>query len=328
MSEPSVSVPEGEPHEALPRDLSLFHYTTESGLYGILKSQQLWATHFAHMNDCAEMRSARSMLKLAMNDAVRERIKPFLKERKEDGAEFEEACIDQSEVLVDAYYMAAEKIVAAFISSFCSHEGDSEAKRDGLLSQWRGYGVDGGFAIELGFSELDALRVQDSSAHSHNGYYITPVVYGDTSKDFPLLKEDIGIVTDVAFRVLLHNLKLGKDLPAIEKSYLPFMRCTTRFKHPGFREEQEIRVVYIRQQHSAVPEGRRPLKPIEFRKHRGGYVPYVQLFGETDQKLPIKRIIVGPHPRSELRRKAIDLFLRQEGIAAEVHISAIPYLPE
>jgi hypothetical protein len=260
-----------------------------------------------------------------MHESLRQRIKPYVKAVNDDTL-FEGLCIQQAEALVNAYYKTTEQVVVPFICSFCSHEDDEEAKVDGLLSQWRGYGPDGGFAVEFETSAIEQLMGRDSD--SHNGYYMTDVIYGETSRDFDVLKEDITTVTDVAFRMLLSNMGLEEEEPDIEHSYFPFMRCATRLKHSGFREEQEIRIVHIRGVDPSVSDGRRPFKPFDFRSHRGSCVPYVRLFSHAELKLPIKRIVVGPHPRSDLRHKSLELFIKQAGIDAEVQVSAIPYLPE
>jgi hypothetical protein len=58
-------------------------------------------------------------------------------------------------------------------------------------------------------------------------------------------------------------------------------------------------------------------------------VPYVNLFEGITQpgnNLPIKRIIVGPHPDKERRKLAVEKLLKQNGINADVSMSAIPYL--
>jgi hypothetical protein len=58
MATRPVGTKESEVSEQYP---TLFHYTTESGLYGILRSQQLWATHYAYMNDSEELRRAKTL---------------------------------------------------------------------------------------------------------------------------------------------------------------------------------------------------------------------------------------------------------------------------
>ncbi len=45
-----------------------------------------------------------------------------------------------------------------YICSFCNHAGDNEYERNnGLLSQWRGYGGEGRFALVFDTSGLDRL---------------------------------------------------------------------------------------------------------------------------------------------------------------------------
>lgn len=84
------------------------------------------------------------------------------------------------------------------------------------------------------------------------------------------------------------------------------MHCACRYKHWGFREENEVRVVVLPYplHHEEFYED---MKVEEItvgeisRKHffrAGALVPYIDLFdGVTsipDKTLPIKRIIVGP----------------------------------
>ena len=77
----------------------------------------------------------------------------------------------------------------------------------------------------------------------------------------------------------------------------------------------------------------RTLKPEKPKKHfvrRGLAVPYIDLFENisisSGKRLPITRIIVGPHPEKDKRRKAVEILLQQHGIEAPVSVSAIPYL--
>jgi hypothetical protein len=47
----------------LVRPKSLFHYTTAEGLYGILNSKRLWASHIFYLNDAMEFKYAVKLLK-------------------------------------------------------------------------------------------------------------------------------------------------------------------------------------------------------------------------------------------------------------------------
>jgi hypothetical protein len=44
------------------------------------------------------------------------------------------------------------------------------------------------------------------------------------------------------------------------------------------------------------------------------------------RKLPITRVIVGPHPLCAVRKKTVEMILRAHGYAAEVVISEMPYI--
>ncbi len=57
----------------------LFHYTDQSGLLGIIKSGQLWATKIQYMNDTTELALAISLAK----DHLTERIEKLNNESAE-----------------------------------------------------------------------------------------------------------------------------------------------------------------------------------------------------------------------------------------------------
>jgi hypothetical protein len=75
-----------------------------------------------------------------------------------------------------------------------------------------------------------------------------------------------------------------------------------RFKHQGFREEQEVRVIAIPGKQSTADMMRSerpeqevaPLKAVRSRVVAAGECPYIALFDCLRETLPIKRIIVGP----------------------------------
>ena len=52
---------------------TLYHYTSQKGLLGILKDQKIWATHVQYLNDSTEFHFAidlaRSVLK-SINDSI------------------------------------------------------------------------------------------------------------------------------------------------------------------------------------------------------------------------------------------------------------------
>jgi hypothetical protein len=74
----------------------------------------------------------------------------------------------------------------------------------------------------------------------------------------------------------------------------------------------------------------KPRKPIKFRQQRGLLIPYIELFGPgrngPGDKLPICRILVGPHPDRAKRATAVKALVRELGLKIPVELSAIPYL--
>jgi hypothetical protein len=205
---------------------------------------------------------------------------------------------------------------------------DDESFGDGLLSQWRGYGADGGFAIQFDTSQLEKLMVADAKTNVHSMFSLTDVIFGEKSSDFRFAEDDIEAVAAVARLLIPRTLGLTTGEPDLNPLYVPFVKSATRFKNSGFAEEREVRFVYVRPEDSTVPKDRAPPKPVEFRPHRGSWIPFVRLFAPDEMKLPIQRILVGPHPRAKLRTNTLELFLKEYGISAEVAQSKIPYMPE
>ena len=56
------------------KDERLFHYTSAEGLYGILDSECLWATHFKFLNDSSEFFAARKWLLDFVHRAIHKKV--------------------------------------------------------------------------------------------------------------------------------------------------------------------------------------------------------------------------------------------------------------
>jgi hypothetical protein len=201
--------------------------------------------------------------------------------------------------------------VEPFISSFCSHSKHQAYEvRNGLLSQWRGYGRDGGYCIVFNTAELAQLLGREFDSHYWVHLNINEVNYdvSDTS-----IEQLFPILLDRCDYFLSHVLAGSLRPPMVEDGFAPFVAAATLFKHQGFREESEVRIVampgsgvlldQVQREHSDFRPA--PLKPIlsaateEGRRRR-----YVVLFDNLKIKLPIKRIIVGPsrHQEQNYRR--------------------------
>lgn len=137
----------------------LFHYTTQSGLEGILNSQCLHATHYAYLNDLAEIIALQPRLVEFAVQSAKEtletlaRTSPKIKKKIEIDGGINEIAKREGSVLVDKLYrltFGGEVQRAAtepFIISFCAHDENAYEFKHGLLIQWRAYGKNIGYAI-------------------------------------------------------------------------------------------------------------------------------------------------------------------------------------
>ncbi|MFZ2017115.1 MAG: hypothetical protein WAU90_00380, partial [Methyloceanibacter sp.] len=122
---------------------------------------------------------------------------------------------------------------------------------------------------------------------------------------FHFANADIQTVASIATLIIPWGLGLVSEEPDLNPLQEPFAKLVTRIKHPGFAEEREVRIVYVRPDDSTVPEDRLPPKPVHFRPHAGGWVPYIKLFDTPHMPLPISRIVVGPHRKGRPTKKDV-----------------------
>jgi Protein of unknown function (DUF2971) len=282
----------------------LHHYTNFAGISGILESQTIWATHFCYLNDSREVSLLRDPLTVALKrrflralvDRQRASLRLQMFLRKHGGAlRVAEGDADR---LVQILY---EKIfdgglAVPFIASFCSHVNDqSYEKENGLLSQWRGYGKDGGFCIVFDTAAFVAILEAEFNAYNWIRLRIAPVRYAYDDIEVDTLFPELVERCEAFFIRPLENKH-----PLVDQAGLAsfFMSACPLFKHQGFHEEREVRIV-------AIPGAKDVLRShpeydVSERwktTHVRGdaNIPYLKLNDHCNKgALPIKRVIVGP----------------------------------
>src|SRR5205085_1086662 len=132
----------------------LYHYTTQSGLLGILQDNCMWATAAQYLNDSSEYAYGLKLI-----------AKGLRSESKK--------AISESEA---ANLSAIAKAISPFLS-ICVVSLSSESD---LLSQWRAYGGgSGGFAI--------GMRSEYFREASHRqGFYLVPCIYATADQQEPI----------------------------------------------------------------------------------------------------------------------------------------------
>jgi hypothetical protein len=267
----------------------LHHYTSASGLQGILESHCLRATHTDHLNDPTEVRYTK--------DLVRRRLTAYI-------AREEDAGVRQILQLVadSPFSVTEDPSPDHFIACFCENND--------LLSQWRSYGNSGG-GYSLTFA-TDGLRrlTQARAAADPRGRHaleadLIKVVYNETDQTELV---DAGIERFVAPIRGLYSLGEPDTAPfdrwgvVASLSYF-FYDLYIRFKHPAFSEECEWRLVAKRARDQR--RAHTPAKVVGFREKLGLFAPYIELAtaGVSDStpdwkderpRLPIRSITFGP----------------------------------
>jgi Protein of unknown function (DUF2971) len=190
-----------------------------------------------------------------------------------------------------------------------------------VLSQWRAYADDGrGFAIgfdpklmKMPAKQLRVLYERDAQVAELTG----------NLKHVFNNEKSIGFKFDEQFKS--HWFNVGLDLIS--------------YKHYGFREEKEIRLVHVSglaphgNSFKILPLGARDEdgkeiigpREIRFRPSNGAVVPYVSLdYTDNGKNSPVKEIVLGP--RNESSESNIDIFLNTIGIDdVRVRRSTVPY---
>ena len=285
----------------------IYHYTDGKGAQGILETQSLWATHYQYLNDFSELIIFTKALAnwRQANACEPQHVDWLLKE------------------LRDSFLGGRGKPpeTEAYIVSFCDDEGDR-------LSQWRAYGRGDGYALGFDRTELEKLKEEEFKINWLDSIYIDSVCYGDSGEMPEALKGDLKDCLELLKARYLGSVaddNVTDD--ALNEIFNPFIKCLSLFKHKGFSEEKEIRLIsFLPNLTTGRREGDGRLeKVIKFRASQNMLVPYIELF-EGRGTLPIKQIRIGPSPDAEMRKRSIQILLKRKRINPDiVTISQIPY---
>jgi hypothetical protein len=283
---------------------SVFHYTDATGLLGILSTNLLFASDYRFLNDTSEVGIIRDLVVPVFEAEIAE-LMPKLVEKGWLRGFYEFHGISgnrsQAEGFFKTLLSVVNEISPLFIISFCRHEEGSEEYTHGLLSQWRGYGRGGGFAIEFDEGEIDKLLAAELQRFAYAGFKSADVIYDDYNKLFN--EADFkGLAGEMMRRIFQpqRDISLVTGQADFDAFVPKFMGVAPFMKHRGFREEREYRVLFscFRKDKISAQEKREP-KAINFRAGRGQIIPYIEVFN-NGRRLPVKSVVIGPHPFQQL----------------------------
>ena len=250
-----------------------------------MQEQALWATDVQFLNDSEELIYAAREISADARSRAEEICPEFSQEPKHDEA-FERA--QRLVGIADGVDGHADgRYAQIFVRCFCA-DGD-------LLSQWRGYGTGGGFALGFDSGELA------SSAAMVDGR-LQKIRYG--LEALAQLIQKIENLPPTGFP--------GANGWAYTRhEVLPWL---VRVKSPAFHEEKEWRVIV-----EALDGGH---KGVTFRTSDYiGLLPYISL---SFSRKTLRKIVVGPGAHPRLRRAGVEKLLRASGFeGVEISTSTI-----
>ena len=259
----------------------LFHYTTLTGLEGIIQSKKFWTTKIQLLNDSSEF----SFTLNRMQELINTKIAEFPEQKdKLESLRNDINCIYKANIFVGS-------LSTAFDS----------------LSQWRSYGNDEG-SILIGFrgSRLKELAEQQN-------FFLTKCEYKEDEQE--------KIIQDLFEEARIGNLETIYDTLKKEKSkgsvvynckegnefWKKMAILAPIIKHPSFIAEQEWRLF------SAYPADMRDID-LHLNKANSYYIPHIDIELGNDLKDIITRIVIGPHRNMEVMYYSLGAFLSKNDI--------------
>ena len=219
-----------------------------------------------------------------------------------------------------------------FIASFCGHgEDEAYVQENGLLSQWRSYGEGGGFAIVFDTKKLYELLENESQNYFYSIGAFADVVYDGDDEEF---REEFTELVEM-LQDMVGEMMRGRE-PQVDGLFGPFVNSVSRFKHRGFKEEREVRIVTspmsketieeIKRSEAAEELADRRVKEIKYKDRNGVNVPYIELFESVEKdSLPITKIIIGPGREQQASETKLRTIIGRRDV--EIHCSETPYVP-
>lgn len=304
----SVAVPVPEP---LPSGSTCWHYTSTSGVMGILDTGRLWASSVRMLNDASELIYGLKVLKEAF-----EVVRAECESRRKVADFLDEVArwVFSKAALADVYVACA-------------------SQRSDDLGQWRGYGGSVPYAIEF---EVDALSPNVSEGQAPTQLLLNflawrRVIY-EPADQMKLASSVWHYVADLTpARERDGSLPSSRQISAHRDSALFAILMTLPYlKHAAFKSEEEVRAAVVLHDEHTVQR--------RFRESRFGVTPYIELgrrkldprstlpLATPPEPLTIRSVMIGPCEDRLAAMVGVRTMLETLPYGApDVSISSAPY---
>lgn len=279
---------------------TVYHYTSQTGLLGIVNSKSLWATNIAYLNDAREFYHA--------IDTAYKGTEAMLKESTKKLTENELKLLQHIKVHLQLAPMVSS-IPDVYV--FCLSE------KEDLLTQWRAYCPrNGGFSIGFDCDYLEKLAKEQ-------GFNLIKCDYAISTQP--------SLIDNLLSKYVMQTRKwtaTGDNLEnEIQNTFGEFVTelffIAPRIKDQSFQEERDWRLSGF------VPTFQ---EGIDFREGTSMITPYYKFkLAQDDQPVQIQEVIVGPTPHPHLARESAELFLQsmhvcnKDGIVPPLRLSLLPF---
>lgn len=269
---------------------TLYHYTTFTGLLGIVGSRSLWASDIRYMNDSAELKHTADLIKIEIARRIAAgHTNPDLLNQFLDWV---------SHRITNGHLL--------FAASFRSNGN--------LLSQWRGYSRLGK-GVSVGFSPTYILACAKARS-----FQIGKCIY-DPAEQRRLIINVIDAIEELALADRDAIESYAQPIPrsyhgVFEKIEGDLLRIAAVLKHPSFQEEAEWRIIS-----PAITDYMN--SPVLFREGTSMLVPYVQfsLLAEADQPIALEHLFLGPTPNISISMNSLKMYLSKSNVDPRKGIS-------
>jgi len=260
----------------------LYHYTSLSGLMGIVDSKSLYATDIRYFNDAAEMAHTANLLRLEIARRIEQQGAPTMLL-----GQFREWVSDR---LTNGHMQ--------FVASFTANGN--------ILSQWRGY-TPKGQGVSIGFRPDVLRKCADDQTFGMGRCRYEPKEQQEIAKSIlsavEALAEQQGENLDPSKR---HPSNSFHDV--FEEIEGDLLRVAALLKHPAFKEEEEWRIV------SPITSNYVET-PICYRGGQSMLMPYMlfELPQADDRALAIEHVFLGPTPNVNQSMLSLSRYLSKYG---------------
>ena len=237
-------------------DDAIFHYTNADGLFGILTRNEIWSTAYFTTNDESELSAVEGILANLCKDFTTQLVSDnheYVDLFRQQGINILNYPEEYERIWFDTMLEAFD----IYITCFCRAKSELEYQ-DGLLSQWRGYGGAGGYALQFSHAKLTDWTTRTFINKESHKYVFHDVYYSldNPFKEKVLEHEKFFLETYMKYLGIavmsLQEPEKGHDsiennsefiLPdnyAVPLSALLLYRIQTKNSH--FSEERECRM--------------------------------------------------------------------------------------